>query len=237
MLKLCFKDYLAGRWLWLATLALFLIFAAQAASFRSGFLLLLGPALVLGCLAISDILDDKNGAARLYASLPLTRRTIVRGRYLLAGGLALSVAACTFGMIGLAPLLPPIGKPDALWPRLLSLEGLAGFLVASIILFSLYLPVVFAFGPGKTVIVLPAVLAAAAAAAFGLERLAAAVFGFSPVFFAPGFWRDPAGRAAEILAAARSGGIVALGTALVLTVAALAGSLALATRAFERREL
>jgi hypothetical protein len=236
MFKLCVKDYFAARWFWLMILALFLVVAAQAVSFRSGVVLILSPGLVLAWLAISDVIDDKNGAARLYASLPLTRRTIVRGRYLLAGGMTLAAAAAVFGTIWAAPFLPRISVPDAVWHRLFSIESLAGFFAASIALFSLYLPVVFALGPGKTAVVFPAVLAAAAAAVFGLERLGAAVFGFSPVLFAPGFWRDPAGRASEILAAARAGGLAAFGTALLLAVAVLAGSLALAVQAFERRE-
>jgi hypothetical protein len=237
MLKLCSKDFLAGRWLWLPTLALFLVFAAQAVSFRSGLLLLLGPALVPVWLAISDIIDDKNGAARLYASLPLTRRTIVRGRYLLAGGLALAAAAATFGMIGLALLLPGLGMPDALWPGLLSLQGVAGFLIASLLLAALYLPVSFALGPGRTAVVFPAVLAATAAALWALERLAAALFGFAPVVFTADLWRDPAAKAARLFSAARAGGTAVPALAVLLAAAIVAGSEALAGRLYDRREL
>jgi hypothetical protein len=238
MLKLCFKDYLAGRWLWLLALVLYLVIGLQAALLRSGLVLLISPAFILALLVISDVIDDKHKTAALYASLPLTRAVIVRGRYLLAGILALAGAAFVFGLIGLARLVQGIGAPDAIWPRLLSFEGLAGFVLVSSILAALYLPVSFTFGPGKAAIVFPAVLAAAAAAFFGLERLITKALQLAPPLFTPDLWRDPGGRIAGLFDAMgrMSGGFMPLVCALAISAAVLAVSTAVSVRAYRRRE-
>jgi hypothetical protein len=238
MFKLCHKDYLAGRWLWLLILLLYAIVGLQAAMLRSGLVLLISPIFFLAWLAISDVIDDKNKTAALYASLPLTRTVIVRGRYLLAGILTLAGAAFSFGLIGLARLIRGIGAPDAIWPRLLSLTGFAGFVLASSILAALYLPISFAFGPGKAAIVFPAVLAAAAAVLFGLERLITKALHLAPPLFTPGLWRDPGGKIAALFDAAGrlTGGLVPFVFALMISAALLAGSSAVAVRAYRRRE-
>lgn len=238
MLKLCYKDYLAGRWLWLLILVLYLVVGLQAALLRSGLVLLISPIFFLAWLVISDVIDEKHKTAALYASLPLTREVIVRGRYLLAGILTLAGAACAFGLIGLARLFQGIGAPDAIWPRLLSLTGLAGFVLVSNILAALYLPVSFAFGPGKAAIVFPAVLAAAAAVLLGLERLITKALHLAPPLFTAGLWRDPGGRIAGLLDAAgrMAGGLVPLALALAISAAVLAGSSAVAVRGYRRRE-
>ena len=238
MLKLCFKDYLAGRWFWLLTLLLYLVFGLQASHLRSGLILLLSPVFFLAWLAISDVIDEKHKTAALYASLPLTRATIVRGRYLLAGILALAGAACAFGLIGLAGLVRGIGAPDAIWHRLLSIEGFAGLVLVSNILAALYLPFSFAFGPGKAAIVFPAVLAAGAAVLFGLERLVTKTLHLAPPLFTPGLWRDPGGRIAGLFDAAgrMSGGFGPLLFALAVSAGILACSAATSVRAYRRRE-
>lgn len=238
MLKLCYKDYLAGRWLWLLILVLYLVVGLQAALLRSGLVLLISPIFFLAWLVISDVIDDKHKTAALYASLPLTREVIVRGRYLLAGILTLAGAACAFGLIGLARLFQGIGAPDAIWPRLLSLAGFGGFVLVSSILAALYLPVSFMFCPAKAAIVFPAVLAAAAAALFGLERLITKALNLAPPLFTPGLWRDPGGTIAGLFDAAgrMSDGLIPLVCAMAISAAVLVGSTAISVRAYRLRE-
>jgi hypothetical protein len=238
MLRLCYKDYLAGRWPWLLTLLVFLIFALQAAHFRSGLMFLVSPALVLAWILISEVLDDKDKIAVLYISLPLTRPRIVRGRYLLAGGLTLAGAMSAFGVIGIARALPAARPADALWPHLFAVEGLAGFFLASAILVALYLPLTFRFGLYRANLLFPAAFIAAAGAVFGLERLATRVLHLFQPVFTPDLARDPAAGLAALFARARDalGGPVLLLIALALSALAAAVSLRCSVHFYSRRE-
>jgi len=238
MLKLCFKDYLAGRWLWLLILVLYLVFAAQAASFRMSLMLFASPALALAWIIASEILDDKDKAAALYLSLPLTRSDIVRGRYLLAAGLTLAAAAAVFGVIGTARAFPG-GRPgDAVWPWLFTAEGFAGFVLVTAVLLALYLPLTFRFGPYRAGVLYPAALAAAAGALFALERLATRVLPLFRPVFTSALARDPAAGIADLLARARGalGGPALVVAALAFAALAAAMSLACSLRFYDRRE-
>ncbi|MDH4272253.1 MAG: ABC-2 transporter permease, partial [Candidatus Aminicenantes bacterium] len=84
MLKLCYKDYLASRWLWLSVAVLFILYIIQPLG-QTIIMMMLGSLAVYAVLAVTLIFEDQSRTEVLYASLPLKRRTIVRGRYLLAG--------------------------------------------------------------------------------------------------------------------------------------------------------
>jgi hypothetical protein len=228
MLRLCRKDWIAGRWAWLGFVVVFELYVSQPG--MMGFLFpLMGAGLVLGSLFVTFALDDRGGAEALYGSLPLRRSTVVGGRYLLAGLLAAAGGAIVFGSL---PLLDALTRARHELPAttfLLSPEGVVGFLLAVAPPMLIFLPLCFGYGFGRGTIrfvVVMGILGFLAAAAAG-PRLSRTLSG------------NPVQEAVRALGTVRG----ALGTPLFIAAAVLvtagltAISLALSMKAYERREL
>jgi ABC-type transport system involved in multi-copper enzyme maturation permease subunit len=135
---------------------------------------------------VSDVFltDERGRLDILYATLPVSRATIVVGRYVTAFVVYLAAAVAGNAIAIIAPSFggPPIG------PGILALVNVAGFLVAALGL-AVQLPVFFAVGytRARFVILLPA-LAVLAAMTLGRKsflsgRLAASLTGSIPVPF------------------------------------------------------
>jgi hypothetical protein len=190
MLRLCYKDYLAGRWLWLSIAILYVLYIIQPMG-QSILIMVFGLLAVYGVLAINLIFEDQNRTEILYASLPLKRRTIVRGRYLLAGFIVLGGAAVIFGSAALTLALLKASAYDKALSPLLSREGIAGFLFAAVLFLAVFLPLYYRFGLGKANIILMGGLFLLVLAVAGLERFASGTLGLIPPQFGGGFLRDP----------------------------------------------
>jgi len=189
MLKLCRKDFLACRWWWMLALALFglnWMFALR----QSLGIMLLTILLVGGCLAITFYQDQLNKTEVLYASLPLTRAALVRGRYLLAGLLSLGAAAVSFvygtflmAVFGLSDLQVSL-------KALASVDGLVGYALALAFLTSLYFPLHYRLGAGKAVLAFFLCLLALAVAVPGLGELGLMPAPLARFVSSPGFLKD-----------------------------------------------
>ncbi len=151
MLKLCYKDYLASRWLWLSVAVLYLLYIVQPLG-QSLMVMAFGAMAVFGALSITLIYEEQNRAEALYASLPLTRRRIVSGRYVLAGLLALAGAALIFGTaIPALALLKAPAYQSALGP-LRSVEAAVGYLFIAGFLAAGFLPLYYRFGLANSIV-------------------------------------------------------------------------------------
>lgn len=148
MLKLCYKDYLASRWLWLSAVILYFLYIVEPMG-QSVMVMVFGAMYIFGSLAITLIWEEQNRTEALYASLPLTRRQIVSGRYLLVGFIVLAGAAVIFGtvVLGLALLRAPAYQ-SALGP-LLSAEAGVGYFFTAVVLLTGFLPLYYRLGLAK----------------------------------------------------------------------------------------
>jgi hypothetical protein len=226
--KLCLKDYVAGRWFWLAGVLMFALYVVQP-GVVGFFFPVLGAALVFGCLLVTFALDDRSGVEALYGSLPLKRATIVRGRYVLAGSLAAAGAAIVFGAIPLLGALAGARHEEPAMAYLLSIDGAVGFLLVVAPAVLIFLPLCFRYGFGRGSIRFIAVMGI-------LGILAAAAAGS---LMPHGFAGNPLREAIRVLGTVRA----SIGTPLFVAAAVLATagltwiSLALSLEAYERREL
>jgi hypothetical protein len=123
---MCLKDFLAGRWWWLLILAVCGLNLVMNAG-HNLFLMVITAVLVMTCLFLTFLQDYVNKTEALYASLPLTRATIVAGRYLLmaflaAGGLLFALSSVLVLKSGFH--LRPLDLDPRLWA---SLDGLIGY--------------------------------------------------------------------------------------------------------------
>lgn len=237
MLRLCYKDYMAGRWLWLATSALYVLYTVQPIG-SSVMIMALGAALVLANLMIPFIFEDKDKTEALYSSLPLTRATIVRGRYLLGILLLAGSGLLIFGMsaaVG-AFVQTPIYQ-TSLRP-LRSLSAVAGLFLAGGLAITTYLPVYHKWGLGRANLVFATGWMVKFAAVVGLERLVSVHLKLVDPILTTEFIKDPGNGVIGWLEAMRS----AAGTLLfVLAAGALLGllfliSIRLSIRVYQRRE-
>jgi hypothetical protein len=228
VLKLCLKDWVAGRWFWLAGVLMFALYVVQP-GVVGFFFPVLGAALVFGSLFVTFALDDQSRVEALYGSLPLKRATVVRGRYVLAGLLSGAGAAIVFGSIPLLDALTRARREEPVLAFLLTIEGAVGFLLAVAPAILIFLPLCFRFGFGRGSIRFVIVMGV-----LGLLATAAA----GPLM-PQGFAGNPLRAAIHALATIR----VSLGTPLFAAAAVLATagltwiSLALSLEAYERREL
>jgi hypothetical protein len=237
MFKLCYKDYLASRWLWLSAAILYLLYILQPLG-QSLMVMAFGAMAIFGALSITLIWEEQNRTEALYASLPLTRRQIVSGRYLLAGLLALAGAALIFGTA--VPALALLRAPayqSALGP-LLSVEAAVGYLFIAGFLVAGFLPLYYRFGLAKGNLAFLSGLVALGLGAAGIERLASRTLKIIPPLFTPDFLKDPGRGAVDLLRSFRE----ALGfplfivlTLIVMTALVLV-SLRLSIRTYEKRE-
>ena len=238
MLKLCYKDYLASRWLWLSVAVLFILYIIQPMG-QILIVMTLGALSVYAALSVTLIYEEQNRTETLYASLPLNRKTTVRGRYLLSGLIALGGAAIIFGSAALIlALLNAPAYDEALSP-LLSFDGIVGFLCAAILLLAVYLPLYYRFGLGKGNIAFLGVLFGLLFALAGLERIATGTLRIIPPLLTSDFLKDP-GRGTIGLIASAKGALglplfIACGLAILSFLAAV--SLQISTRLYERKEL
>jgi hypothetical protein len=58
MLKLCYKDYLASRWLWLSVAVLFILYIIQPMG-QATVIMTLGVLAVYAALSVSMIFEDQ----------------------------------------------------------------------------------------------------------------------------------------------------------------------------------
>jgi hypothetical protein len=167
MLKLCLKDFRASRRWWLLFLAAYCLNWAYPLEQNIGFMAFT-LALAAACLATTMYQDYLTQTEILYGSLPLTRAQIVRGRYLLAGLLALGAGAFGFGyglclQSGLRFRLVHLD-----FGALGSLEGLTGYVLTVAFLTGLYFPFYYRLGTGRGSFAFLLVLLASAAGLAGL---------------------------------------------------------------------
>ena len=228
MLKLCQKDWLAGRWFWLAGVLIFALYVVQPGVVGL-FFPVLGAGLVFGCVFVAFALDDRSGVESLYGSLPLKRATIVRARYVLAGLLGAAGAMIVFGTIPLLGVAAGSSHEEPAMAFLLSVEGVVGFLLAVAPAVLIFLPLCFRYGFGRGSLRFGIVMGA-----LGLMATAAA---------GPIMSQDPGGSPLRSAVGALTSIRASLGTPLFIAAAFLATagltwmSLALSLRAYERREL
>lgn len=237
MLKLCYKDYLASRWLWLSVAVLFILYIIQPMG-QTTVVMALGALAVYAALSVTLIFEDQGRTETLYASLPLERRTIVRGRYLLAGLIVLGGAAVIFGSAAL--ILAVIKAPayeKALSP-LLTVDGLAGFLLASVFLLAVFLPLYYRLGLGKGNIVFFGLLLAFFVIATGLERLASRTLHLMGPVFTAGFLQEPGRGMIGLVASLRTalGPFLFIASILAATALCVLISLHFSNRFYDRRE-
>jgi len=237
MLRLCYKDYLAGRWLWLATSALLVLYIVQPIG-SSVVIMALGAALVLANLMIPFIFEDKDKTEALYSSLPLTRAMIVRSRYLLGilllagSGLLIFGMSTAVGAIVQTPIYQTSLRP------LRSLSAVAGLFLAGGLVITTYLPVYHRWGLGRANIFFAAGWLVVFAAAVGLERLVSVNLKLVDPLLTTEFIKDPGKGVIGWLEAMRS----AAGTPLfMLAAGALLGilfliSIRLSVRLYEQRD-
>jgi hypothetical protein len=238
MFKLCAKDFRACRWWWLLVLVVFILNISLNAAHN--FLFMIATlALALGCLVLTLVQEFISKTEVLYGSLPLTRRTIVGGRYLLAAFLAVGAVVVTStyvlflkSVVRLEPMSLGLG-------RLLSVEGLAGFALVAAFLVTFYLPLFHRFGLAKSAVVFSLTVTALAAGLFGLARLPVLKKVIDRLPARPGSAGDPGLAIVSAIGQARE----ALGTPvfLVLSVVIIAlltaVSVRLSIRYYERVDL
>jgi hypothetical protein len=228
VLRLCVKDWVAARWLWLVFALVFCLYVVQPGLLGLLFPLL-GAGLVFGSLAVSFALDERCRAETLYASLPLTRARVVRARYLLAGLLAVASGALIFGSL---PLLASLARTRGeTWSSsyLLSVEGGAGFLLLLTPAILLFLPLAFHYGFGRGILRFGAIIGAVALGAGALVGPTMARTGTG----------NPLAGAVRTLGLIRSsmGTPLFVGALLAAMTALTYASLALSIKAYDRREL
>ncbi len=238
MFKLCAKDFLACRWWWLLALALFGLNWMFA--FRQSLgIMLLTILLVGGCLAITFYQDQLSKTEILYGSLPVTRATLVRGRYLLAGLLSLGAVAVSFvygtflmAVFGLSDLQVSL-------KALGSVEGLSGYAVILAFLTSLYFPLRYRFGAGKAVFAFFLCLLVLAVVVPGLGEIGLIPASLARRVTAPDFLKDIGLGIVGLLGQLRR----ALGTAPFLAASAglasimIAVSIRLSIRSYQKADL
>jgi len=157
MLKLFLKDVRAGAiFLWVV-IPLNLVAAIQVSRSGGAFFWANVSCAALTLVAVS-MLEWKNGAESFVHSLPVTRTTVVYGRYLTAAaiGLLSLLVAATVGVargVGLSMR----GAP---WPRWVAGDMALAFLLVCVVIAAIYLPCYFRWGFGKGNVAAAIVLAA-----------------------------------------------------------------------------
>lgn len=237
MLKLCYKDYLASRWLWLLPIISYVLYSIQPIG-RTALVMLFGWAAVFTCLFITGALEDRNKTEAFYISLPVKRATVVRARYLLAGVLTIVGGAVIFSLLGPINAFLKTRNPTTDIGILMAVESGAGFLVAVTFACILYLPLYFGLGFGRGTAVFSFAFLGLGLGLAGIGQLAARWFGWRSLLLTAEFLKDPGSRILEAVGQVRE----LLGTplfigAIVMGLGVLVFiSLRLSIRLFERRE-
>ncbi len=238
MLKLCYKDYLASRWLWLSVAVLFILYIIQPMG-QTMIIMTLAALSVYATLSVTLIYEDQNRTETLYASLPLQRRTIVRGRYLLAGLIIIGGAAVVFGSAALTLALFKTPAYEKALSPLLSVDGIGGFLFTAVFILAVYLPLYYRFGLGRGNVIYLGVLFGLLFVAAGLERIASGALRIIPPLFTAGFLKEPGRGMIDLVGSAREelGPFLFCLFGLGLSALLAMLSLRVSIRFYERKEL
>lgn len=237
MLKLCYKDYLASRWLWLFPLVVYFLYSLQSFG-QSLIVMIFGAGLVLSCLLITVILEDLSKTEALYGSLPLRRSTLVKARYLLAGILAVVGGLVIFSSIMPMNSILRAQHQKATLMLLLSIEAGAGFLVFVILAIALFLPFTYRLGLGRGSMAFSAALAGLGLALAAIGQLASRLFRFQSALFTAEFLKDPGKGTLEAIGRFRQAigaPYFIISTFIVLCILVLI-SMRLSIRFYEKRE-
>lgn len=170
MLKLVRKDLRVSWMIWLPALFFAWIFLLTFFEYA--------PAeLVVGILWIAGVagsflyLDEMSRTDPLIAALPLTRRDIVRGRYLTT--VVVIGAGLAFFMGGIASIRALLGARAAHLESLLSVQNGLIMAVSVLLLAFLFLPMYFRLGLGRAFARLAVILLGLSIILPGLAQLAA----------------------------------------------------------------
>jgi hypothetical protein len=238
MLRLCYKDYLASRWLWLSVAVLYLLYIVQPLG-RSLMVMVFGAMTVFGALTVTLIYEEQNRAEALYASLPLTRSQIVSGRYLLGNLIGLAGAALIFGTAvpALALLRAPAYR-NALGP-LLSVEAAVGYVFIAEFLVAGFLPLYYRFGLAKGNLAFLSGLVTLSLGVVGIERLASRTLKIVRPLFTPDFFKNPGRGTLDLLRSFREtlGFPLLIFLTLIILAALVLASLRISVRIHEKRDL
>jgi hypothetical protein len=236
--NLCRKDLLAAHRPLLLILVIFILYFLQPV-WSSLLIMAVGGVFGFLCLFVIFFLEDRNKTEILYLSLPQKRSTIVGARYFLAGLLSLIGGAILFGFVvplhGLIFSSRPLGSN---LQSLLSVEGMAGYLVISAFISALYLPFHHRFGFGRGVILFQIVGVALLAGVAGGMKLVGRAFDFVDFWNDPKNIKDPGAGILDLIGAIRTslGTTLFLITIVVFVIIATAISLWLSLRFYDRRE-
>lgn len=186
-LRLLWKDLVAARWLLLAGLPIYALNLGAMTAFPPAFAmtaLIVSSILAFGSLAIEEI----QGTRSLWASLPVRRRDLVRGRYGTALFGALLGLGVSFGVERLATTVRLVTDRPASPTLEASITLHALLLLVVLWMAAALLPLCFRLGTGNGALTFAAV-------SFGVILLisfgAQAVFelvGATNPFLDPGFW-------------------------------------------------
>ncbi len=157
MLKLCWKDFIAGRWFWLLILIICVLYGAFPI-FQISAVIAVGLGLVVGMLLVTLFIEDRYRTETLYCSLPLKRSTIVRARYLLSGFMVVASAIflLSYGFLVNSVLKMKLRQINL--DALLTLEGILGFVFMAGLLISVFFPLFFRFGLAKGTVIFMIIL-------------------------------------------------------------------------------
>jgi hypothetical protein len=239
MLKLCLRDFLACRWLWLLAFIAFAGYTLSPMGRISLAYILLGGVLAFGCVLITAAVEDRFKTETFVASLPVRRPAVVAGRYLTAGLLTLAAGAVVFGALAPQSRLPGFDRAQ-MDPRLmLSVDGAAGYLLFVILLVALFLPFYFGLGLGRGSAWFSGALMAVSAILYAVTRVLGFGAGGGQEIFNLSPGRDIGGAFIRMIGSIRAGlgDVVFILAALTVTAAAVGSSLALSVLLYEKREL
>ena len=234
MLKLMQKDITvvtAFGWLIVWLVVPSYLVPATAAARTGGVFLWVNVAFGAMMIASVCLLDARNGADRFIHSLPVTRTDVVLARYgtaLVLTAVALAAGAAIAVVRGLASV-----SAGGDWPRWIAPDVVLAYLIVMAVVISVYLPCYFRWGYGAGTVVAASLLAGiiiAADVAGGWMEIRP-VSGSTPAIL-------PRGLAVRLTAAAvGQWGLVAASIAgMAAAGALLAGSAALAVRAYRDRQ-
>jgi ABC-2 family transporter protein len=237
MLRLCGKDFMAGRWWWLLFTASYVLYFTFPLMQRLG-LMVGAVALITACVFVTLFLEDRYKTETFYASLPLRRSSIVLARYILTGLLSLAGLAFVFLYGYLLTSVVKLRWMTIDLGSLLSLDGITGFALFTAFLAALYFPFYFRHGLAKGSFIFAAVLLGLAIVLAGAERLAANVLHLTETLFTAEFLKDPGLGIVRAIGTVRdSAGLpLFVGAAFILLAGMLAVSIRLSIRFYQKRE-
>lgn len=168
MIILFLKDLGAARPFWIPSLAIYIIIAASY--FRGSIpFLLVNVFLTFACVVLTPVLDDKYRVDAMFCSLPVRRSEVVLARYLASFALIL-LGLLLYLALGNALGALFSGYTARALPSV-SLAGVLIFLILTIGLTLLFLPLYFGLGLGRAALAFPVALAVTVAVLWALFRL------------------------------------------------------------------